>query len=30
MTGTAITEADEFSEIYGLGVVAVPTNMPIF
>ncbi|MDC3107626.1 preprotein translocase subunit SecA [Paracoccaceae bacterium] len=29
MTGTAITEADEFSEIYGLGVVAVPTNMPI-
>ena len=29
MTGTAIKEADEFSEIYGLGVVAVPTNMPI-
>ena len=29
MTGTAVTEADEFSEIYGLGVVAVPTNMPI-
>jgi preprotein translocase subunit SecA len=29
MTGTAITEAEEFSEIYGLGVVAVPTNMPI-
>ena len=29
MTGTAMTEADEFAEIYGLGVVEVPTNMPI-
>jgi len=29
MTGTAVTEAEEFAEIYGLGVVAVPTNMPI-
>ncbi len=29
MTGTAATEADEFMEIYGLGVVEVPTNMPI-
>ena len=29
MTGTAATEADEFSEIYGLGVVEVPTNKPI-
>ena len=29
MTGTAITEAEEFSEIYGLGVVEVPTNQPI-
>ncbi|MEI4232052.1 preprotein translocase subunit SecA [Roseovarius sp. D22-M7] len=29
MTGTASTEADEFMEIYGLGVVEVPTNMPI-
>ena len=29
MTGTAATEAEEFSEIYGLGVVEVPTNMPI-
>ena len=29
MTGTASTEAEEFSEIYGLGVVEVPTNMPI-
>ena len=26
MTGTASTEADEFLEIYGLGVVEVPTN----
>ncbi|HBS51291.1 MAG TPA: preprotein translocase subunit SecA [Rhodobacteraceae bacterium] len=29
MTGTASTEADEFREIYGLGVVEVPTNQPI-
>ncbi len=29
MTGTALTEADEFMEIYGLGVVEVPTNRPI-
>ena len=29
MTGTAVTEADEFSEIYGLGVVEVPTNREI-
>ncbi len=29
MTGTATTEADEFMEIYGLGVVEVPTNRPI-
>ncbi|PJE36066.1 preprotein translocase subunit SecA [Pseudooceanicola lipolyticus] len=29
MTGTAITEAEEFQEIYGLGVVEVPTNLPI-
>ena len=26
MTGTALTEAEEFSEIYGLGVLEVPTN----
>jgi preprotein translocase subunit SecA len=26
MTGTAATEAEEFREIYGLGVVEVPTN----
>ena len=29
MTGTASTEAEEFAEIYGLGVVEVPTNEPI-
>jgi len=29
MTGTAATEAEEFAEIYGLGVVEVPTNKPI-
>ena len=29
MTGTAATEAEEFGEIYGLGVVEVPTNLPI-
>jgi preprotein translocase subunit SecA len=29
MTGTAATEADEFAEIYGLGVVEVPTNREI-
>ncbi|MGN0975593.1 MAG: preprotein translocase subunit SecA [Gemmiger sp.] len=28
MTGTASTEADEFSEIYGLQIVNVPTNKP--
>jgi len=29
MTGTAATEAEEFGEIYGLGVVEIPTNRPI-
>ncbi|MEM7491590.1 MAG: preprotein translocase subunit SecA, partial [Pseudomonadota bacterium] len=29
MTGTAITEAEEFGSIYGLGVIEVPTNKPI-
>ena len=29
MTGTAATEAEEFAEIYGLGVVEVPTNRPV-
>ena len=29
MTGTAATEAEEFREIYGLGVVEIPTNRPV-
>jgi len=29
MTGTAITEEGEFREIYGMDVVAIPTNMPM-
>ena len=29
MTGTAATEAEEFKEIYGLGVIVIPTNKPI-
>ena len=29
MTGTALTEQDEFYKIYGLEVVAIPTNMPL-
>jgi len=29
MTGTAATEAEEFKEIYNLGVVEIPTNRPI-
>jgi len=29
MTGTAATEAEEFKEIYGLGVVVIPTNRPV-
>ena len=29
MTGTAVTEAEEFMSIYGLGVVEIPTNRPI-
>jgi len=29
MTGTAVTEADEFLDIYGLDVVEVPTNEPM-
>ncbi len=28
MTGTAMTEAGEFGEIYGLDVIDVPTNLP--
>ena len=29
MTGTALTEADEFMDIYGLGVIEIPTNQDI-
>ena len=29
MTGTALTEADEFIDIYNLEVIEVPTNMPM-
>jgi preprotein translocase subunit SecA len=29
MTGTAMTEANEFSQIYKLGVVPIPTNKPM-
>ncbi len=29
MTGTAMTEAEEFHKIYGLDVVAIPTNLPL-
>ena len=29
MTGTAMTEAEEFMDIYGLEVLEVPTNMPL-
>ena len=29
MTGTALTEEDEFREIYGLDVIEIPTNKPM-
>ena len=29
MTGTALTEEQEFREIYGMDVVAIPTNLPV-
>jgi preprotein translocase subunit SecA len=29
MTGTAMTEEQEFREIYGMDVVVVPTNLPV-
>ena len=29
MTGTALTEEEEFREIYGLDVIVVPTNKPV-
>ena len=29
MTGTALTEVEEFAQIYGLGVIEIPTNVPV-
>ncbi len=29
MTGTAATEAAEFGDIYGLGVIEIPTHLPV-
>ena len=29
MTGTAMTEANEFADIYGLEVIEIPTNVPV-
>ena len=29
MTGTAMTEKDEFADIYGMDVVEIPTNKPV-
>ena len=29
MTGTALTEEDEFREIYGMDVIEIPTNRPV-
>ena len=29
MTGTAVTEGEEFVKIYKLDVVAIPTHMPM-
>jgi preprotein translocase subunit SecA len=29
MTGTALTEEEEFREIYGMDVIEIPTNLPI-
>ena len=29
MTGTGVTEAKEFGDIYGLGILAIPTNKPV-
>ncbi len=29
MTGTALTEAEEFGNIYGLDVTEIPTNLPV-
>ena len=29
MTGTALTEEKEFRDIYGMDVIAIPTNKPV-
>ena len=29
MTGTAMTEEQEFREIYGMDVIEIPTNKPV-
>ncbi len=29
MTGTAMTEEEEFKNIYGIDVISIPTNMPV-
>lgn len=29
MTGTALTSAEEFDKVYGLGVISIPTNKPM-
>ena len=29
MTGTALTEEQEFRDIYGMDVIAIPTNLPV-
>ena len=29
MTGTALTESEEFADIYTLGVLEIPTNTPV-
>ena len=29
MTGTALTEENEFREIYNLDVIVIPTNRPV-
>jgi preprotein translocase subunit SecA len=29
MTGTALTEEEEFRAIYGMDVIVIPTNKPV-
>lgn len=29
MTGTALTEEEEFRQIYGMDVIVIPTNKPV-